>query len=347
MANRLSNAEIKKRMVELRNLRKIRPLYHAVKVEIRMLKRENVELKEQLNNQALQIAELQSMVFARSQKRDFDPPKKPKTPKQDRPKSSYRRKIPDQKEVTQTDKFELETNVCDCSHPYDITWHERYLEDIPLPNLTPNYKSKLVIKQLIASGICSRCQKRIIAKDENGKSHILSGQTVRLGDNARLLVCHLISSGLSYSQIRQLFHDLYQLEISSGEISRIIKDKHQKWSQAYFSLRSRIRAGPSLHIDETSWPIQSLNNHGYAWVIASEHTPEVCFDLAPSRGVKVAKNLLKDYKGVRISDNYGAYRKLAGRQQLCWVHLYRNIRDLKYNPNHELTIRDRICYYFL
>lgn len=37
--------------------------------------------------------------------------------------------------------------------------------------------------------------------------------------------------------------------------------------------------------------------------------------------------------GIHISDDYQAYRTLPGGQQLCWVHLYRVIRDLRYNAN--------------
>lgn len=41
------------------------------------------------------------------------------------------------------------------------------------------------------------------------------------------------------------------------------------------------------------------------------------------------------FAGIRISDDYGAYRSesLPGQQQLCWAHLYRAIRDLHYNDN--------------
>jgi hypothetical protein len=34
-----------------------------------------------------------------------------------------------------------------------------------------------------------------------------------------------------------------------------------------------------------------------------------------------------------VSDDYGAYRSIPGIQQLCWAHLYRTIRDTRYNDN--------------
>jgi len=41
-----------------------------------------------------------------------------------------------------------------------------------------------------------------------------------------------------------------------------------------------------------------------------------------------AENLLKDYKGVRISDCYSVYKNLQGKHQVCWVHIIRKARDI-------------------
>ena len=36
---------------------------------------------------------------------------------------------------------------------------------------------------------------------------------------------------------------------------------------------------------------------------------------------------------VGVSDDYGAYRNLFGRHQLCWAHPLRKFRDLKDSPS--------------
>ena len=73
---------------------------------------------------------------------------------------------------------------------------------------------------------------------------------------------------------------------------------------------------------------------GYAWSLSDAASPKVYFSLDNSRGAIHARNLFGDqFSGVRISDDYGAYRALPGIQQLCWGHLYRAIRDLRYNDN--------------
>ena len=113
---------------------------------------------------------------------------------------------------------------------------------------------------------------------------------------------------------------------------------------AYQALLDQIRASPSLDIDETPWSIQDLNNRGYAWVVTDNEDRNVYFRLAPTRGASIAQQLLKDYQGVRISDDYSAYlnSKLPGKQQTCSAHLYRKIRDLANTKNVSVNQQDYV-----
>ena len=277
----------------------------------------------------LQIAELQTMVFGKKRK----PPTghhvpellKPEVPP--RTKASYRRPLPPATAITAEQTVPL-PEACACGGSFkDVTTHNRYEEDIPLPDLTEGYQAHLVTKYLVKRGVCSSCGKTSSGRD-------LGGQPVTLGPNVRLLVTHLISvMGLSYAQIIQLFASLYDLRLTDGEIVGIVRQQHIRWSPAYEQLQADIRAGPSVHADETSWPIQSLQGQGYGWVLAASNSGKSCFALENSRGAPHAKKLLKGYTGIRITDDYGVYRSLPGSQQLCWAHLYRCIRDLRYNEN--------------
>lgn len=169
----------------------------------------------------------------------------------------------------------------------------------------------------------------------------LGGAVVSLGSNVRLLICHLISTmGMSYSQVAGLFLGLYGLTITDGEIALVLQRQHKAWLSAYEQLKADIRAAPVVHGDETPWPIQDLQGAGYAWNMSDAATPKVCFALEQSRGAVHAQTLFgqdtgQPFAGVRITDDYGAYRSraLPGQQQLCWAHLYRTIRDLRHNTN--------------
>jgi transposase len=335
MANkRLTDEVIAARMVELRNLRM---LHARNRRQITALKADNHELRELLNQalaqnktQAIQIAELQTMVFGKKRR----PPTGTVVPvldepaKQPRTKASYRRPIPPTAAITTQLVVPLPDH-CQCGGELqNITTHVRYQEDIPLPELTPDYRAKLVTKYVISRGVCTQCGKVTSSK-------YLGGQAVTLGSNVRLLMCHLISVvGMSYAQVTRLLLSLYGLAASDGEIANTLQKQHQAWLPAYGQLKADIRAAPAVHADETPWAIQQNNGYGYAWSLSDATSPKVYFSLENSRGAVHAKNLFGDqFTGVRISDDYGAYRALPGTQQLCWAHLYRAIRDLRYNDN--------------
>lgn len=336
---KLTDQEVAARMVELRNLRKLhkhdRAQIAELKQRVRTLEQEKADdrayFEALVQRQAIQIAELQTMVFGKKKKAKLPPDDgipssgssvSPRAPE------SYRRPTPPASAITDTKHCPVSECAACGGQLTDIELHERYEEDIPLPELTPDYVPHLVTKYVVERGRCTHC-----GKHTSGRN--LGGAQVSLGPNTRLLVCHLISVvGLSYGQSASLLLALYGLVVSRAELSAMLQSKHRAWLPAYNQLKADIRAAPVVHLDETPWPIQNNDRLGYAWVLADAHTPRVCFALENSRGVVHAKSLVGEaYHGIRVSDDYGAYRSLSGTQQLCWAHLYRAIRDLRYNVN--------------
>jgi transposase len=287
----------------------------------------------QLQAQAIQIAELQTMVFGRKKRPPpggaSAPPLQPIAAKLTRTAASYRRPIPPTTAITAKVVVPLPES-CICGGRFDqtkTTMYGRFEEDIPLPELTADYKALLVTKYVIARGVCTACGKATAARS-------LGGQAVRLGNNVRLLTCHLVGVvGLSYAQVSGLLLSLYGLTMSDGEIAGILAKKCQVWRPAYQQLLADIRAAPVRHYDETPWKIQAVDNAGYAWVMSDAASCKTAFHCATSRGGRHAVTLHGDSTpgGVHVTDDYSAYRNLTGQQQLCWAHLYRAIRDLRYN----------------
>jgi transposase len=343
----LDPSVVAERMIRLRNLERLYKLskqrHNLQNKQIATLKRLSTGQQELLDDQmvlietqAIRIAELEAMVFGKKKKppigmppKDQDKPSAP--PKPARDEDSYKRTIPSDETATET--IPLNVDHCTCGGRLtNITTHDRYVEDIPLPDLTTDYEARLVTKYLVQRGICIKCGKVASGQD-------LGGSVVSLGPNVRLLVCHLIAGlGMSYSQVVSLLLSLYGFTITDSEVARILQKQHQKWQPEYQQLLSDIRGSPIVHSDESPWPIQDLQGAGYAWNLSDGLSPKVCFALQNSRGVTHAKVLFGEgsdqpFTGTRISDDYGAYRTLPGSQQLCWAHLYRCIRDLRYNDN--------------
>lgn len=339
---RLSDETIAARLVELRNLR----LLHArdrkqiaqLKSDNKQLKAENQELRQLLDRalaqnktQAIQITELQTMVFGKKKRPPTGTlvPALPALPIPPRKASTYRRLIPPTAAITREELVPL-PNHCVCGGRFkQVTTHARYVEDIPLPDLTPDYQPQLVTKYAVAQGVCDRCGRK-----DSGMP--LSGQAVTLGPNAHLLVSHLVTLvGMSYAQVANLLLTLYGLHVSDGEVANILQTQHKIWLPAYHHLSDAIRAAPVQHRDETPWHIQAEDNTGYVWVSSDDQSEDSLFSAATSRGAPHARKLHKQVNAtsVYITDDYQAYRNLAGHQQLCWAHLYRVIRDLVHNQN--------------
>ncbi len=333
MSARLTDQEIKLRMVELHNLRR---LHQRDRQQIAQLKDENIALRALVAEQQqiietlrVRVGELETMVFGKKRKPPTGhyQPELPKPEALPRNKDSYRRPIPPASTITNEEPAML-PDACQCGGKFkEITVHERYVEDIPLPDLTENYQAHLVTKYVIERGVCDSCGKVTAGKD-------LGGQATALGPNIRLLICHLATVvGLSYAQVIQLVGGLYQLRLTDGEIAGVLAKQHKRWLPVYAKLKADVRASPVKHYDETPWKIVEADNSGYAWIAAAEGSPTTVFHLATSRGAPHAKKLHGNSSGIHITDNYGPYRNLSGQQQLCWAHPFRHIRDLRYNDN--------------
>jgi transposase len=163
----------------------------------------------------------------------------------------------------------------------------------------------------------------------------LRGAVVTLGQNIKLLVCYLVTIlDCSYEQVKTLTNDLYSLTLSDGEITAILQEQAIKWLPEYERLKEEVRAGPGVHVDETTWPIQTFAHHTYAWVMSAVGSLSRVYKLATSRGKGHAIDLLgHNYQGVRITDCFPGYKNMSGLHQICWAHLHRKIRDLLENKN--------------
>lgn len=150
-----------------------------------------------------------------------------------------------------------------------------------------------------------------------------------LGHKLKLYICYLsILLRLTYSQVQQILKDTYQIEVSDGEIAKILRKEAMKLRPEYERMKERIRKQEGNHLDETSWKVQKEEQGNHAWVIAGTQSNEVIFSCGQSRGKGNAEDLYGNSNAVGISDNYGAYRNMFKHHQLCWAHIHRKLKDL-------------------
>src|SRR5262249_11446408 len=95
---------------------------------------------------------------------------------------------------------------------------------------------------------------------------------------------------------------------------------------------NRIVEGGLIHSDETHVNLQK--GKGTVWALTN--LEDVLYMYRSSREAGFLQELLRDFKGVLVSDFYSGYDSLPCEQQKCLVHLIRDINDdLKGNPYDE------------
>jgi hypothetical protein len=126
--------------------------------------------------------------------------------------------------------------------------------------------------------------------------------------------------------IRKLLRELWGLHISNGEVVALLDGVAEAGQQQLEGLHNEVRGSPAVCGDETGWREDGQN--GYLWTFS---TPKVRYLLYRStRSGQVPIEVLgEEFEGVCVSDFYVGYNPLEGRHQRCWVHLLRDLHELK------------------
>lgn len=316
---RLTDEEIKRRLIELRNLRM---LYGRARERIALLEAENKQLKERIKELekrdsdkntkiealAFQLEQIQSRVFG----------KKPtalrvvvRRERKERDISSYRRPIPTR--ITEMRRHPIRACVHCARTLRNKSLKTFYEEDLPLPIETR------IIKHEVETGYCPVC-KRI-----SSGCAIPSKKSV-LGEKVKKYICLLsIGNRLSHQQIKDHLTDVFALSVSLGEVGAILKGEADNLRPAYERLKKSVTTQAAAHYDETGWPVAKEEQGTFAWVVAGTENNDAVFALGKSRGKGNIGEL--GIAPVGISDDYGAYRNAFPEHQLCWAHPQRKLRE--------------------
>lgn len=316
----LSKEEINKRLIRLSNLEH---LHTKARERIISLEKENKQLRQRIKeledkNKDLNLKiEALSFQFEQIKNKLFG--KKPivnhivsKKEKKERDIFSYRRPIP--KRVTKIENHLIE-NCVHCSQKLQRKSIRVFFEeDIPLPI------QKIVVRHEVEVGYCNSC------KRQSSGIPIPSKKAV-LGENVRKYVCILsIANRLSHSQIKENIKDIFDIEISIGEIGNILQTEANNLRPEYQALKESVLAQTGTHYDETGWKVQKEEHGKFAWVATGTENFDTIFSLGRSRGKGNIEDIGKGKIG--ISDDYGAYKNSFAEHQLCWAHPQRKLRDL-------------------
>jgi len=199
-------------------------------------------------------------------------------------------------------------------------WWQRQVVDLPPP------APLVVTEHTFVRRWCPACRTWCVPPRPAGLS---LGQG-RLGVGIASLVATLRTTlRLPIAQIQGYLAALHGLRLSSGGIVDLLRRVAQAGAPTVAGFQAQAQASPILHGDETGW--RENGQHGYVWLLTTPGPAPVCYvERDRSRAHTVLDRLLgNQFGGVLVSDFYGAYNSYAGVHQRCWVHLLRDLHDLK------------------
>jgi predicted RecB family nuclease len=133
-----------------------------------------------------------------------------------------------------------------------------------------------------------------------------------------------VAHGLSFGTIRDMIDVFFDLPISKSDLHKVKAEMARYYDESCRRLWQKLLAGTLLHVDETQIRLKG-GVRGYVW--AFTNLEEVVFVFRPNREGEFLRDLLKDFKGVLVSDFYAAYDSLDCPQQKCLIHLIRDMND--------------------
>jgi hypothetical protein len=140
---------------------------------------------------------------------------------------------------------------------------------------------------------------------------------------------------LSHHQVSDCLRTLFKIHLEAHSVHRIKSGLAAKYEATYKSILREIATGGLVHADETKGVVYGGGH--YVWVFTN--LTSVAYVYSPSRDASILEEVLKDFRGVLVSDFYGAYDSIGCAQQKCLIHLLRDMNeDILKNPyNDELA----------
>jgi predicted RecB family nuclease len=156
------------------------------------------------------------------------------------------------------------------------------------------------------------------------RSHEPAWKTGKFGESLRSFsVYGNIGLGMPQQRVATFLNEVLGFNLGRGAVNNLKATAAALYKTAYQQLIKKIVNGNLIHADETRVTMKS--GVGYVWVFTS--LEDVVFVYASSREGNLVRSLLKDFKGVLVSDFYAVYDSVNCPQQKCIIHLIRDLND--------------------
>jgi transposase len=291
--------------------------------EVIALRAENAALRAELGAALKRIAELEQgkkerPSFAKANKAKQAGAKKPRRKRKPEHNRARQRETP-----TKSVPHKLEDCPdCGCHLHGQSVARRRQVIELPPP------QSVEVTEHVVFKSWCPRCERWHTPHLDLREEVLGRG---RLGVRLISLMAYLRTElRMTVRAIRTYLKTVHELVLSIGEVVEVLHRVREAGQRTLHELRQQMRSSPVVHADETGW--REDGQAGYVWTFSTPDGPDAVryFEQDKSRSGHVAKRVLSmAFKGILVSDFFAGYNRYKGSHQRCWVHLLRDLHELK------------------
>ncbi len=313
-----------------------RQFFHEQQQSIAILSEQVARQSEELHSLTQSIQDLQARLGQNSKNSSKPPSSDPpfnKPPKSDDTgKSSPKKKRGAQKghkghsrkmlPPTRAKALRPSTCRCGCAalnhHPEPFYIHQVFeIPDVPVE----------IIHYQLHAATCSQCGTTV-------KGHL--PVDVRTGYGPRFSAAIAYLSGVcgeSREAVAETVRSFYGVPISTGAVQRVIDRASAAIEPIYDAIGAAARTAEVNHVDETSWFNESKLR--WLWVMASARV--AFFKVHKNRSYQAFLDLIAEWVGILVSDDYALYKKWVHLRQTCLAHLIRKARGFANHPDPEIA----------
>jgi len=172
----------------------------------------------------------------------------------------------------------------------------------------------------LQKGCCENCCRKHIASLPEGVTWGITGPRLT-GFMSDLITKY----GLSRSEQKGFLEEHFQFKISIGTVFNKQKIVNAAMEAPVAELLPIVKESLSVHADETGHNRDGKNQ----WMWGFISSTAAHFSIHASRGKKVLRTMMGDFKNIIVSDRYAAYKVFdSSQRQLCWAHLKRDFTKL-------------------
>ena len=150
---------------------------------------------------------------------------------------------------------------------------------------------------------------------------------IQYGDNIQALVTVLNTEGaLSINRIHEIFGNVFQIPLSTGAISQIVKRGANAVSSVYKDIKAKMEQAELSHFDESGIRVDGKTK----WVHVASNSEYTYLFLHEKRGSAAMdeKGTLPAFEGIAVHDCWKPYWKYPVTHAVCNAHLLRELNGV-------------------